>query len=357
MSSTGPIAAWIDRLDPPTVLAVGFTLLLVLTLFLAALAGILRARNALVARRWTRIERRWHDLLLQVLAGQRPAAELYAMVRRGEERYLLEVVARFARRLRGDERIRCTEVAEPYLPLLVAQAAHRDAGYRAQAVHALGLVGMEGLAPLVLRALDDPSEFVAMTAMRALARPEQASHAPELVARLDRFEAWDAGFLASILAAIGPAVSLPLREVLADGRRGNRVRRVAAEALRKLHHLPAGVIAASVAEISSDRDLVAACLRLLEAVGHAGHLPVIRALARSTDEVIRQQSVRALGTLEDPARMPSLVKHLFDPSPWVGMEAGRALARFQGGRLLASAAAGTGDAAAIAGQALMEARA
>jgi len=357
VSWSGSIAAWPDRIDAPTGLTIGFVLLLILTLFLATLVGVLRARNALVARRWARVERRWHDLLLHVIAGQRPIAELYAAIRRGEERYLLEVVARFARRLRGDERVRCTEVVRPYLPLLVEQAGHRDAGFRAQAIHALGLVGMERHAQVVCAALDDPSEFVGMTAMRALARPEQAAHAPELVARLGRFEAWDGGFLASILAAIGPAVSPPLCEVLADGRRGNQVRWVSAEALRKLHHLPAGVIAASVAERSSDRDLVAACLRLLEAVGHAGHLPVIRALAASPDEVVRQQAVRALGTLEDPARMPGLVKHLYDPSPWVGLEAGRVLARFQGGRLLSSAAAGTGDAAAIAGQALMEARA
>jgi HEAT repeat protein len=228
---------------------------------------------------------------------------------------------------------------------------------RAQAVHALGLLGMEQHADLVLAALDDQSDFVGMTAMRALARPAQAAHAPGLVARLDRFQAWDGGFLASVLAAIGPAVSPPLCGVLADDRRGYRVRWVAAEALRRLHHLPAGTIAASVAETSSNRDLVAACLRLLEAMGHSGHLPVIRALAASSDEVIRQQAVRALGTLEEPARMPSLVEHLADPSAWVGMEAGRALARFEGGRLLSPVAAGSGNTATIAAQALMEARA
>jgi len=357
MSAPGSIAAWLGRLDAPAALLAGLAFLLALTLALAALAGILRARNALVARRWTAVERRWHDLLLHVIAGERPEAELHAMVRPGEARYLLEVVSRFARRLRGPERTRCAAVVMPYLPLLVAQASHRDPGLRARAVHALGLIGMERHADLVLDALDDPSDFVGMTAMRALARPAHAAHAPRLVARLDRFEAWDGGFLASVLAAIGPTVSPPLCGVLADDRRGTRVRWVAAEALCKLHHLPAGEIAASVAETSSNRDLVAACLRLLEATGHSGHLPVIRALVASADEVIRQQAVRALGTLEDPARMPGLVAHLADPSPWVGMEAGRALARFEGGRLLSPVAAGRGATATIAAQALMEARA
>lgn len=357
MTGPSPVAAWLTRLDPPGILLAGFGFLLALTVALAALTGFLRVRNALVARRWTAVERRWHDLLLHVIAGEKPAAELHAMVRGGEARYLLEIVSRFARRLRGEERTRCTAVVSPYLPLLVARASHRDPGMRAQAVYALGLVGMERHPDVVVAALDDRSDFVGMTAMRALAMPAHATHAPQLVARLDRFDAWDAGFLASVLAAIGPAVSPPLCDVLADGRRGNRVRGVAAEALRKLHYLPAGVIAASVAETSSDRDLVASCLRLLEATGHSGHLQVVRALARSTDEVIRQQAVRALGTLEDAARMPSLVEYLSDASPWVGMEAGRALARFDGGRLLSPFAAGSGDTATIAAQALMEARA
>lgn len=343
--------------DAASVLVVGIGLLLLITFALAALAGVLRARNALVAHRWALVEARWHDLLLQVLAGVRSPTELHAVVRRGEERYLLEVVSRFARRLRGEERSRCAEVVRPYLPHLVKRARHRDAGYRAQAVHALGLLGMDRHVELVSAALNDPSEFVGMTAMRALARPEHAASAPDLLGRLDRFAAWDPGFLASILAAIGSSVSPALLDVLADESASVRVRQVAARTLLKLNYLPAGSVAASVAKRVTDRDLVSACLRLLAVVGHDGHLAAIRLLADSPDEVIRQHAVRALGSLEEPAKLPRLLQYLHDESPWVAMEAGRALARFGDGRLLRSAAAGSGRVAVIAGQALMEARA
>jgi HEAT repeat protein len=356
MNDTGGVASRLGGMDALAVLSAGISFLVVLAALLGLLAAFLRMRNAVVARRWARVEQRWHDLLLQVLAGTRPAAELHASVRRGEERYLLELVSRYARRLRGAERSRCAEAARPYLPLLVKRARHRDAGLRAQAVHSLGLMGMDRHAAVVCAALDDRSEFVGMTAMRALARPEHAAHRREIVARLDRFGAWDASFVASIVAAIGPAVSAPLLEVLGDDSRAPRVRRIAAESLRRLNYLPAGTVAARVAAGTTDRDLVAACLRLLEAVGHAGCLPVIRPLTDSADAVIRQQAVRALGTLEAPAGIPLLVKHLDDPSPWVAIEAGRALARFEGGRLLAVALAGSGDRAAIAAQALKETR-
>lgn len=342
--------------DAASVLVVGIGVLLLITFALTALAGLLRARNALVAHRWAVVEARWHDLLLQVLAGVRSPAELHATVRMGEERYLLEVVSRFARRLRGEERFRCAEVVQPYLHHLLKRARHREAGYRAQAVHALGLVGMDRHVGMVTAALNDPSEFVAMTAMRALARPEHAASAPELLGRLDRFTHWDPSFLASILAAIGPSVSPALLEVLADESASVRVRQVAARTLLKLNYLPAGSVAASVAKRATDRDLVASCLRLLGAVGHNGHLPAIRLLADSPDEVVRQQAVRALGSLEEPAKLPRLLQYLHDESPWVAMEAGRALARFGDGSLLSSAAAGSGRVAVIAGQALMEAR-
>jgi HEAT repeat protein len=176
------------------------------------------------------------------------------------------------------------------------------------------------------------------------------------VAQLDRFAAWDPGFLASILAAIGPSVSPLLLDVLSDESSSVRVRQVAARTLLKLNYLPAGSVAASVAEQATDPDLVSACLRLLAVVGHNGHLPAIRLLADSPDEVVRQQAVRALGSLEEPARLPRLLPYLHDESPWVAMEAARALAQFGDGRLLSSAAAGSGRVAVIAGQALLEAR-
>ncbi|HWO88030.1 MAG TPA: HEAT repeat domain-containing protein [Gemmatimonadales bacterium] len=328
-----------------------------LTALAALVIGValyLRARNALVARRWQRLEAQWSAVLLDVMAGDEPPSRLHALVPDSRATLFTDFLARYASRVRGAERLALAEAAAPWLPRLVRRARARDEARRAVAVHTLGLLGMKQYAAEVVRALDDPSPLVAMTAARALAHREHARWAPEILARLPRFDSWNRASLSALLAGIGPAAAPALREALANPAYPPQARAVAGEALRALNDLPAADTAARILRASSDRDLCATCLRLLRATGRPEHLDAVRRHLDSADAVLRAQAAGAFGAIAEPGEVTALLPRLADDSPWVVLEVARALASAGLVALLQSLAGSSSPGAAAAGQALAE---
>jgi len=291
----------------------------------AAVAGWLRWQNIRTARRWTELETRWESDVLDLLGGEVDAGVVTARVAPADALYFVDYLSRFARRLRGSERLLIAEVAAPYLASAAGQLRASSATARARAVRTLSLLGLRQHAADVIAALDDPSPLVAMTAARELTRRGQADFANAVLARLSRFRDWSPEYLATMLAAIGPDAAAPLRAIFGAETELLSVRVVAGDALRLLNNVEASGLAESIATRDTNRELTSVALRLLRACGGPQHAHVARAMSTHADSVVRMHACAALGTLGDAQDIPRLAAALDDPSVWVAWRAAHAL--------------------------------
>ncbi len=306
-------------------LVIGISLLAATAIGFAISVVVLRLRNERKAAHWARLEARWDQAILGVLTGDRASDDFWSLVAPEEELFCVNYVLRFSRRVSGAERTILRGLAAPYLPRIEARLHDRDPQRRARAVQTLGELGLPNYANSVIDALDDPSPIVAMVAARTLARKEHPEYLPSVVARLHRFTTWSRNFLASMLASVGPEAGATLRDVLADTSRSTEVRALVATTLAYLHDLPAADIAATTIATATDRELLAACLRLLERVGRAEHRDPVRLAMESSDFVVRAAAASALGTIGAQDDMARLRAACEDDSRWVAIHAARAL--------------------------------
>jgi HEAT repeat protein len=193
-----------------------------------------------------------------------------------------------------------------------------------------------------------------MVAARALAQEESPDFAAAVLARLPRFKGWNRRFLASMLAGMGPQVSVTLRSGLADPSAEAATRAVLAEALHLQGDVLAGDVAVDILGGTTDRELLISSLRLLREVGRPDHAPAVRAQCSSADPVIRAQALLTLGTLGEKEDLPTLRDGLGDSSPWAALNAARGLLEASGTTVLAEVAAADGAGAAVARQVLSE---
>lgn len=315
-------------------LGITIAILLVLIVFFAFLTIALRLRNIRKAGLWQSLEARWEPLILDVMTGERSPDDTRQFVAAHEALYFVDYLLRFANRFRGREAAVITELARPYLPRLAARLDKADPSRRARAIRTLSILGREEYADVIVAALDDPSPLVAMIAARALASQDQPQHAAALLARLDRFDTWSFNYLVSMLSAMGPAVAPQLRRTLGDTQAPPQTRAVAAGALRELNDYESGQIAARVLETETERELLAAALRLVGDVGSPEFLGPIRRLARTDDPVVRGLALRALGRLGTDDDLLLLRQGMEDQSQWVALHAARGLRQAGGNHLL-----------------------
>jgi hypothetical protein len=292
---------------------------------LAIGALLLRRHNDRKAARWNRLEERWLETSLGVVAGTEDRETVWALVPAEDRVRFINFLLRFARRLVGPERRVVDDLAAPYLDLLLPQLRLRQAERRARAVQTLSTLGHRRYAKQLEAALDDPSPLVAMVAARSLARRESPDFAFAILQRMDRFSHWRASFLSSMLAAVGPAVAPTLRQALGDPNFLPRVRAVAADALRELNDYPSADVAAEVLIDAQDRDLIVASLGLLAHMGQSTHLQAIRRYLTAPEPIVRARAVSALGNVGAEADRSALTAALEDPSPWVALRAAEAL--------------------------------
>ncbi|UCH10254.1 MAG: HEAT repeat domain-containing protein [Fidelibacterota bacterium] len=303
--------------------------------FLFAISTIyLRLRNMRKAKRWRALEGKWEPIILDYLDGERTVDDVRSQVGEKESLYFLDFTLRFAQRLRGEENEAIDRLAEPYLSLLVKRSVKGDASQRARALRTLSTLGLDRFSDNIIAALDDPSPLVAMIAARALMHEDRPDYAEHVLARLHRFENWSQSYLASILTSVGVNITPALRNTLLDGNTPSRVRAITADALRELYILEAADDAYQVIATEKDRDLLAAALRLLRAVGRPEHLPHIRNLCRSEDFVIRAQALHALGSLGETEDLALLEQGFADESPWVALQSARGLKEAGGKSIL-----------------------
>lgn len=320
-----PVGAVLEeRVFVLLIIAIGA--LFVVTLLLAVITLLLRLKNVRTAAKWERLERRWESKILQVLSAEIAPSELRDLVAPDEELYLVDLVLRYARRIRGAERAKLRQLVMPYLDEVAHRARGADPERRARAVQTLGELGLPTYDDTVVAALDDRSPLVAMIAARALARKETPQYADAVLQRLHRFTSWRPNFLASVLSSMGPEISPILRRTLGDTSIDAQVRAIAATALRHLHDLDSGPVAVRVLETEKQRDLLASALRLLGTVGGPRDLVIVRRMMESSDFVVRATGATALGTLGEPGDLARLREiAVEDESHWVAISAARAL--------------------------------
>lgn len=292
---------------------------------LAVAAVALRDRNDRRAARWAELEARWEEKTVEVITGLAEPSDVWALVRPGDERQFLGFLLRFARRVSGAERRRVDDVAAPYLDLILPQLRARSPERRARGIQTLTTLSSRRYGEEVQAALDDPSPLVAMVAARSLARRERPEFADAILKRLHRFEHWRPGFLASMLASIGPSVVPALRLALENREYDARVRSVAAEALRELNDYGAADAAARVLDDATDRDLLISTLGLLAHIGRADQIATVRRHVTTADPVVRSRVMSALGRIGTAEDLGLLRAAIDDPSPWVALRAAEAL--------------------------------
>ena len=295
------------------------------TLVLGVYTLFLRYTNHLKGLKWQRLESKWQPVLFDVLSGLRQPQALWHLVGEEERLYFVDFIQRYAQRLRGEERDTLSEVARPFVNPIAHHVKTGDAERRARAVQTLSLLGLPYYAGDIIAALDDPSPLVAMIAARYLMRREHPEYSEQVLQRLHRFTTWSGSLLASMLARVGPGAAPALRQTFKDKEKPSWVRTIAGDALLQLHDFEAGDYAQQILESETDRELVAASLRLLSKIGRHDHVPAIKKLCNSSDFVVRAHAFRAIGRLAPEEESQRLRAALEDDSSWVAIQAAHGL--------------------------------
>ena len=311
-----------------------------LVLLLTSLIGwavYLRLRRKRAESRVDALENRWEPVLERVITRRQPFWALDDAVDVEDITDFLSFLHRRAVSATPAQLKWIRVVARPYLSLAPASLAARTAEQRAFRVHQLGWLGPPEADATLRAALNDRSSFVAMVALRALIRrrtarraelsePDKVEFARSVVTRVPRFKDWRQTSLAAMLARV-EEIAPPLRRLLASTRSPMWVRGLAAATLKQLDDTAAAPIAARMLRRERARPLHTAALRLLESVGDSRHVPLLRRLCTSNDEVIRIRALSTLAHVGDANDVPVFERALDDSSRWVARQAAFGLVR------------------------------
>lgn len=297
-----------------------FVLFLLVILF-AGITVILRLKNIRKAKKWKDLEQRLEPLVLDAIVGVKTKEEVWKAISKGEGGYFIDLLLRFARRLAGSDRKVIADLADPFLSSIVRRVTTGDAPQRARAISTLAAISIDKYAPQIRQAMDDDSPLVTMIAARSLSKFRDIETKSEILRHIDRFTTWNKSFLVSMLTYMGADMFSIFRGYLASEEVSPVVRTVVADALREMNDTESGDIAANVLSGYPDREVAAACLRLLAVVGRAEHIDLVRQLCNSKDFFIRANSLKALATLALEEDTSIFLKAVDHESEWVGIQA------------------------------------
>lgn len=312
------------------VLILTVVFIFVITVIIAIAVILLRVKNNWNARRFHRLEESWEGQIMDLLSGDDPELVGEIEVKRRDRLFYVQYLYRFAGRFRGQELQIIKALARPHLEMIAKKI---DKGYpelRARNVNILATLGFPEFIQPIIDSLKDGAPIVKMAAARILAHSDYPEHIDLILPELASFDGWSMNFLASMLAEMGPEVVPRLRAEFLNPEGSRRVRIAAAEALRSIGALGAADAAASVLEDENDPELSAACLKLLAELGTPRHRPILVHLTHSENEIIRLHSMSALGSIGGDEDLQLLEDALVDPSPWVVLQAARAMVQLRG---------------------------
>jgi HEAT repeat protein len=208
----------------------------------------------------------------------------------------------------------------------------------------------------VVAALDDPSPMVAMIAARSIARQQRPEHVRVLLGHMSRVAEWNPRQLTALLTSMGSESMPALRLAFGDPENSPELRAIAADALRSLHDPEAMEIARRVLPGATDRELIAATLRLFAELGQPGQADDVRRLCSHSDAVIRGAALQALTTIGGSEDRELLREGMEDESGWVAIQSALGMMRSGDSASLRARARQDDPRALLARQVLVESR-
>ena len=335
------------------VLILTIVFLLILTLIIAMGVVLLRIKNNVIAKRYSRLEQSWEGQIMDYLSADGVDLKPIA-IRKADRLFFVQYLYRFASRLRGQELQIIKDLARPHLPMVARKLQSGYPELRARNINILATLGFPEFIQPIIEALNEDAPIVKMAAARILADSNYPEHIGLIMPVLSSFDEWSLNFLASMLAGMGPEIASRLREELLNPEGSVRVRIASAEALRRMGDLAAPDIAVQVLEFGLDPELSASCLKILRDMGTPRHRPLLLGLVASPVEVIRIHAMSALGSVGSIKDSNTLRKGLDDPSAWVALQAARSMGHLNATELLEAIARSDHPRAAIARQILAE---
>ncbi len=295
-----------------------------LALFLMTLS--LHRANERKAKQWQMMEDRWQPLMMKVLSGEKWPDYIHSQIKSHEVFFFIDFLMRYAEKLQGNAREMATQLAAPYLGLLLKRMNRGDAEQRARAILTLSILAPEQHNERLAHALEDESPLVAMLAARSLSENQSLEYLKPILDKMPRFRSWSQNFLISMLKSLAQEQPEALREALLDPSQPDWVKTVILKALTELSDWQALPLATQFLEENGDRELQAAALQFIARIGHAGLVDLVRKKISNPDFVIRLNAVKALsslGDLSDGKQLIALLKD--DSSQWIAYQAAQAL--------------------------------
>lgn len=328
--------------------------LFVLTIIIAAGVVLLRMKNNLVSKRYSRLEKSWEGQIMGALSSDENEAHPEMVIKRRDRDFFVQYLYRFASRLRGQELQIIKDLAAPHLPMIASKLQRGYPELRARNINILATLGFPEYIDPIIHALREDAPIVKMAAARILAHADYPEHIDLILPELSHFDEWSMNFLSSMLSEMGPSIAPRLREELLNREASTRVRIAAAEALRQMGDLAAPDTAVQVLETGDDPELGATCLKILRDMGTPRHRPLLLGLVGSPEEIIRIHALAALGSVGLESDATIMMKGLNDSSSWVALQAGKALIQIKSTQLLEEIAVSDHPRASIAQQILAE---
>jgi len=322
--------------DPGTLRIVGFVTAFDFALTLLLLVLVLLMRCALLRRRRrrTRLLTVWQPILVK--AVENPTSDVPRLARRDLPEFLL-LWNHLHESLLDESKNNLNQIANA---LSIGSSAlrmlhRRNLRRRLVAIATLGQLGERAAWDELLSITERGKARVSLAAARALVMIDAPKAVPQLIPLLLTRTDWPPSRVAAMLQVAGAeAISSPIadaaiksaREEKLDGKPKAGVN-IPARMVRYLElaynesALPAS---RTIARLSSDPEVLAACLRLLES---AEDLPIIRENIGHEDWRVRVQAASALGRIGEDEDEQRLVPLLSDTEWWVRYRGAQALSR------------------------------
>ncbi len=300
---------------------------IVMALILALVAVVTHARAESRKRVRRKMEEKWKGLLLDVLADDKDPQDLVDQVPESKKRIFLEFLVPYAVTFEGRAQELLVHLAKPFLIHLEGDLEKRDPGTRARTLQLFGLLGDASCWGLLRKSLDDPSQTVAYTGFKWLARRGPPRAATPLLEHLHRFSGFSVNRISSTLVHLGTEAAPVLRSYLSDETQTPFVRVVCAETLRWIGDAQSAPVAAQLLVYEPHPELTAALLRLLRRVGQPEHAPLVRSYCNDDVDFVRIHAARALGQIGNPQDDRKLLRNLVmdTRSRWTAINAARSL--------------------------------
>jgi len=214
-----------------------------------------------------------------------------------------------------------------YLPGFLRDLESRHWPIRLRAAERIGYLGEESSIPPLMSALDDDIIDVRLAAALSLARLGCGGAVIPIIRSLELNGEISQRRIAEILAVLGNEAADPLLGILQDRSLGRASLCIAIRTSTLLNLRKASPIIETLLD-HTDEEVRINAVRALGSLGESSCFEKVSALGEDSSWQVRNAVMVALGRLNVTTAIPLLTNSLADPEWWVRYQAGIALLRF-----------------------------